>query len=296
MTKRTVLFFVTLFAVFSVFADQSLNSVAAVVNNQIITQSAVDKAMVAAKAQLAAGANPNAIDQTHLRSMVLQNLIDEKLQLELAKQAHITVSDAQVNQAISRIAQQHNMTVSQLESAIVKEGMSVADYRKMIHKQILIHQVEQSAVGNKVGQPTAADLKKARAVIEAQMGAQKQYHVIDVLVPTQQQAQQIMGQLKNGASIKTVAPSNDVTDMGWQTSNTLPELFLQQLSSMKKGDIAGPIQAPNGYHVIQLVNVHGQAHSLTQAQLNNIAYQIRFQHAVKKWMKEMRKTAYVKIN
>src|SRR3990167_3321266 len=120
----------------------------------------------------------------------------------------------------------------------------------MIHKQILLHEVQQKAVAEKVGSVTQADLQKASAMYQSQVGAQKQYHIIDIVVPTKQQAQQIMMQLKNGTAIDKVAPK-ETTDLGWQTQNTLPTLFLQQLSSMKQDDIAGPIQAPNGYHVIQ---------------------------------------------
>ena len=65
---------------------------------------------------------------------------------------------------------------------------------------------------------------------------------------------------------------------------------------MQKGDIAGPISAPNGFHVIQLVNVRGQTlPAPSQKELQNIAYQIKFQKEVKAWLKQLRKSAYVKV-
>lgn len=303
MTKRTHAFFALFFSVFLIaftqcaMADQSLNAVAAVVNNEIITQSELNNAVASAKQQLAASANPNALSDTQLRKMVLQQLIDEKLQLELAQRAKVTVTDAEVTQTIQHIAQGNGMTVTQLKDKLQQEGMSYSAYRKMIHKQLLVHHVQQGAVAHDVGEVTAQDKQKALAMYQSQMSMQQQqYHVIDILANTKQDAEQIMLQLKKGADIKTVAPNN-TTDLGWQTSNTLPTLFLQQLSTMQKGDIAGPIQAPNGYHVIVLMGVHGQANNApSDSQLQNIAYQMKFQQAVKKWLKSLRKTAYIKIN
>lgn len=300
MTKRTNKFYSIIFSIFFVaftsctFANQNLNSVAAVVNKQIIMQSELDAAMASAKQQLAASANPNALSDTQLRKMVLQQLIDEKLQMQLAKQAKITVTDAEVSQTIARIAKGNGLTVAQLQAKIQEQGMSYSAYRKMIHKQLLIHHVQQSAVANKIDAITPADLQKAKAMYQAQMGAQQQFHVIDIVSSSKQKAEKIMVELKNGAKLNTVAP-NSTSDLGWQTANTLPEIFLQQLKTMQPNDIAGPIQAPNGYHVIVLKNMRGQSAHIPKMQLQNMAYQMQFQKAVKQWLAHLRKTAYIEI-
>lgn len=276
------------------FANQNLNSVAAVVNKQIIMQSELDAAMASAKQQLAASANPNALSNTQLRKMVLQQLIDEKLQMQLAKQANISVSDAEVSQTIARIAKGNGLTVAQLQAKIQEQGMSYSAYRKMIHKQLLIHHVQQGAVASKIGPITPSDLQKAKAMYQSQMGAQQQFHVIDIVSTSKQNAEKIMVELKNGSKLNTVAP-NKTSDLGWQTANTLPAIFLQQLKTMQPNDIAGPIQAPNGFHVIILKNMRGQSTHIPKMQLQNMAYQMQFQKAVKKWLAHLRKTAYIEI-
>ena len=304
MTKRTHILLAFIFSLFVIaftpfaIADESLNAVAAVVNNQIITQSELNGAVTKAKAQLAASANPNALNDAQLRKMVLQQLIDEKLQLQLAKKAGITVSNAEVSAAIAHLAQANGVTVAELKAKLAQAGMSFTAYQTMIHSQLIMHQLQQHAVSSQMSPVIQADLRKALLIYQSQMGAQSQaqYHVIDIVAPTKDQAQQIMMQLKKGANISTVAPK-ETTDLGWQTTSALPTLFVQQLSNMKQGDVAGPIKAPNGYHVIQLAGVQGQSTSKpTKAQLENIAQQIKFQEAVKKWLVNLRKTAYIKIN
>ncbi|MDP1573402.1 MAG: SurA N-terminal domain-containing protein [Coxiellaceae bacterium] len=287
--KRHTLFtlFFSLFFSISALA-QSLNSVVAVVNDSVITQSDLNSALAKAKQQMAASRNPQAIDDTKLKQMVLQQLIDEKLLLELADRAKMTVSDKQVNDAIQHIADGNHISVAQLKQALAQEGMNFDDYRAMIRKQLLVHQVQQSAVGNQV-HVTAADIKAAKTQFQQQAQTQgQQYHVIDAVSSSQKAAEKMMLKMKKGDKV-------DADDMGWQTVNTLPSLFVDQLKNMSPGDVAGPIKAPNGFHVIKLVAVRGAQNTLSEEQFKNIAYQMQFQKAVEKWLKIVRKTAYIQI-
>lgn len=307
MTKRTNVIFSLVFSmVFTCCAiadtniptpspsTEHLDAVAAVVNNQIITQSELNRAIVSAKQQIAGNPNSNAISDTQLRKMVLDQLIDEKLQLELAKRANITVSEADVTKAIQHIADGNGLSIVQLKEKLQQEGMNYMAYRKLIHKQLIIHQVEQNAVGSSLNL-TEEDKQAALTEYQSEMNAQQQFHIIDILADTKNDAEKIIAQLRKGADIDSVAP-NQTSDLGWRSAGALPSLFLQQLTNMKPGDIAGPIQAPNGFHVIKLVAMHGETNQPTQQQLQNMAYQMKFQKAVATWVKKLRETAYIKIN
>lgn len=279
------LFFSLLFTINS-FA-QKLNSVVAIVNDSVITQNELNDAMSKAKQQIAASKNPNAIDQTKLKQQVLQQLIDEKLLLALAKRAKITVTDTQVDTAIKNIAQGNHLSVAQMKQALAQQGVNFNDYRAMIQKQLTLHQVEQSAVGAQI-HLTPDDLAAAKKVLLQQMGQSQEYHVIDSVSTTKEAAEKIMIAMKKGEKV-------DTNDMGWQSSNTLPNIFLAQLTHMSPGDVVGPIEAPNGFHVIKLMGVRGPQTALSQEQLKNAAYQMQLQTAVEKWLQTIRKTAYIKI-
>ena len=306
MTKRICTVFSVIFSLFFiswVYADtnlptpvdssQSLNGIVAVVNQQVVTQTELDAAMQQGRHELAASANPAAIDDAHLRTMVLQQLINEKLQLEMASRAKITVSEAQVTQAIEKLAGNYHMTIAELKNKLQQQGMSYTAYRKMIHNQLLIHQVQQTAVGPQVS-ITDQDIANARAQYEAQTQNQQQFHMIDIVSDSKADAEHIAMQLKNGADINKVAPKA-TNDLGWQTADTLPTIFLAQLKHMQTGDVAGPIQAPNGFHVIKLIGMRGQSTTPSKAELQNFAYQMKMQKAVNNWLKQLRKTAYIKI-
>jgi len=274
-------------------SPQHLNTVVAVVNNEIITQDELNAALSQASNQLAASQSPNAIDQNKLKKMVLNQLIDQKLQLELAKQANIKISDQQVMQAIQHVAEANHLTVAELKERLSQEGMSFSAYQKLIHRQLLVHQVQQNAIASTIT-VTNQDIQKVRAQYQAQTNGQQKFHIIDLLASTKQQAQQFQARLKKGEDFSKLAP-NQTKNLGWQTTNTLPSIFLAQLAHMKTGDISTVIQAPNGFHIIKLVGVKGNTATLSTAQLRNYAYQMKFQMAAKKWLATVRKTAYIKI-
>lgn len=274
-------------------AAETLNSVVAVVNQDVVTQAELNAAFTQAKEQLAASANPAAIDDNQLRKMVLQQLIDQKLQLELAKNANINVSDAQVDQAIQHIATQNHFTLPLFKNKLAQHGVKFSAYKKLIHDQLLVHLLQQKAVASKI-HITETDIDAARNLYQSQLNTQQAFHVIDIRTNTQASAEKIAAQLNNGVSIEKAAP-NESNDMGWQTAETLPALFLNQLTAMKAGDISTPIKAPNGYHVLKLIAKHDQSTMPVKKQLQNIAYQMQFQKAVAKWLTELRKTAYIKI-
>lgn len=274
-------------------STENLNRVVATVNNDVITQDEFNAALTQASQQLAASANPNAMDPDKLKEMVLQQLIDQKLQLELAAQANLTVTNAEVSQAISRIAEGYHFTPSQLKEKLAQEGMSYDAYQKLIHKQLLVHKVQESAIGAGVT-VTDQDIQTVRTQYQAHMNAQRAFHIIDAVCPDEKTATQVIKELQQGKNSKNIREAT-VKDLGWKTGNDLPNVFLATVSSMKPGDISKPIQAPNGLHVLQLVAVKGNDSAISEAQLRNYAYQMKFQQAVEKWLKTVRKTAYIKI-
>lgn len=124
---------------------ETLDKVIAIVNSEPITQNELNQQMSVAKDQMKAANMPMPSDQK-LHQMVLDKLIDMKLQLQVAKKAHITVTDQDVNKTIASIAGKNNLSVSQLQSAIEQHNMSFADYKNQIRSEMILSQVTQAMV------------------------------------------------------------------------------------------------------------------------------------------------------
>lgn len=124
---------------------ETLDKVVAIVNAEPITQNELNQQMAIAKTQLQSANQPLPSDAV-LRKKVLDQLINMKLQLQIAKKAHVTVSDAQLNKTIAGIAAKNNMSTDQLKSAIEAHNMSYANYREQIRREIILSQVAQTQV------------------------------------------------------------------------------------------------------------------------------------------------------
>lgn len=298
----------TSFAQKTTTAVTPLDKIVAVINSDVITSSELDKQVAIVKQQMQA-TGAVVPDAATLRKQILNQLIDQKLQLLVAQHNNIKVTDAQLDKAISSIAASNHMTVAQLQVAVAKQGMSFAEYRKQIHDQILIAQIQHAAVGGPIritDQQVSAFLKKQTAT--------QAYHVQDLLVPfpshatpaqmkaTEDKANTLYkdAQTKNGFdNLMQNASSQGLQaiDMGWRSANNLPQIFATQIVKMQTGQVSAPIQAPNGYHLLMLAgsrSVSGQQ-GMTPDQARQILLQQAFEQKLKPWIAQLRKTAYVKI-
>lgn len=287
----------------------SLDKVVAIVNNSVITQSQLNNNIEMVKQQLQSSGQPLPSDAV-LRQKALDQAIAQTLQLQIAQRAKITVSDADVTKAIGEIAQQNGLTVDQLKDALTKQGIGYNQFRSQIHDQMVLHQVQQQALAGKVHVSDAdvqAYMKRAPAGNPNAL-----YHIEDLLVPfsdsasqseqdaATKQATDIVQKARGGASLNQIAgdaPANTLqyTDLQWRNASQLPTLFSGQLANLKPGDVAGPLKAPNGLHIIRLVETRGQAKPLTLNDAKQAVLQQKIQEQADIWVKQLRKTAYIKI-
>jgi len=281
-----------------------IDKIAAVVNADVITEGELQKALARTKKQLAKSTQPMP-DPATLRNIVINQLIYQKLQLQLAKQNHIKATPAQVTRAIEDIAKNNKLTLSQLKAKLKSRGFTYADFRQQISDQITIGQLQGRAVDSKID-ITDQDITNYINQFK-KANDKKQYHVMDILIPladsaskatvtaAKRKAQGMMTKLKKGASMDQVAAGQE-SDLGWNTLSQLPDVFASNLSTMRPGQIAGPIRAGNGFHIIKLIAVKGtNPKPPTRAQAEKVLRQQQFMKAVNKWLMDARKNAYIKI-
>lgn len=288
---------------------QPLDQIVAIVNNDIITQSQLNAAIIRVKKQIR-GAHASMPDETTLKNGVLNQLIYKRLQLQIAKNLNVKVSNEQIDNAIQRLAQQRHLNLAQLKQNMLAESYNYSAFRKELGEEIAISQVQQQAVASHVTVTNEDIDNYLKKYIQWQERA-KQYHVGDVRIAlpaspsqTQLQAAQakvkaIINQLKRNKQInKIIAHYADVdyTDLGWRPITDLPNLFTSIVPQMKINAIAGPITAPNGYHILKLLGTRGKANKTpTRTQIQQFLFQQKFQKALQDWLLNLRKNAYVKI-
>lgn len=280
-------------------AIQPLNGVVAIVNDRVITSNQLDDQERIIKAQLSASKTPLPAEKV-LRHQVLEHMIDQELQLQIAKNAGINIDDDTVDKTIAHIAQENNITVDQMKAQLSSGGMSYDLYRKMIHDQIVIQQLQQEEAGSSVviTPQEVNDMMRSVKLNDANgnaNAAMTEYHIKDILItlpdtPTPDQIDQakqhavdLIKSLKQGQNFSQVAVAESQSqealqggDLGWRKLAELPDPFIPYVKSMQPGDVAGPIRTANGFHIIKLVEMQGPTqnmsgpHIITQSHVRTI--------------------------
>lgn len=245
-----------------------LDSVIAVVNNEVITQSDLDSQVRIVQNQLERSHTqvPNKKD---LQRQVLNHMIDQSLELQQAKQMGIDVDTASVNASVAQIAQQNGMTLDQFQKVIQQQGMSYNAFRNDVRNQMIVNKLQQQEVAPNV----TISQQEVDNYIKA-MGTQKQqeYHLASIFIalpqvpsPDQlesvdQRVGSIMTQLKSGVDFSqlAIAESNGPNalkggDMGWMQLAQIPPQIAQKITAMKVGGLLDPLRTPNGYVIIKLL-------------------------------------------
>lgn len=258
------------FAASTIAPIQSLNGIAAVVNGEIITQQALNTETAMLKQQMQAANQPVPSD-SKLKKQVLNQMIDQKLVLQMAVKDNVSVSSAQVDATIANIAKQNNLTVAQLQQQIAKQGMNYDVYKAQIKQQLLMNGAEQQAIGNTI-QVTDAEVQLAMKKAAKQNQAIPEYHLQALLVPVpnaptpaqlqvaKAQANALIQKLQKGADFSTLAISQSAGsealqggDLGWKQLTQLPPSIAAQVAGAINGTILGPIQSPNGFYIVKVV-------------------------------------------
>jgi peptidyl-prolyl cis-trans isomerase SurA len=307
------------------YAEAATDKIVAIVNNSVITQSELDNKLAAEK-QSAEHVGTEHLTAAQLRQQVLDQLIDRELQLQIAEHNGLKVSDQEVTDAITSIVQRNKMTLARLQQELLKRGMKYQSFRKKIHDDIVLGRLAQQAVGKKI---TVSE-EDVDAFLRSKAGsmrmsvpniADKEYHLLDVLVPTtanpgdkdyieaKKAVTEVLEQLRKGGVIEEIVKNVTVagkplvgSDLGWRSSDSLPEVFKTILPKLKLRDAAGPIIAPNGMHIIILLetrNIAGQKQvapqQMTRDEAREDVYRQKMEKALQPWLRQLRATAYVKI-
>src|SRR5690606_4537845 len=85
-----------------------------------------------------------------LRNQVLERMIIESIQLQMADRMGVRITDGQLNEALERMASQNNMSLPAFRQAIEKEGFSFAEAREQISNEMRITRVQRAQVGERI--------------------------------------------------------------------------------------------------------------------------------------------------
>nr|WP_232239718.1 peptidylprolyl isomerase SurA [Pseudomonas alkylphenolica] len=255
-------------------AVQQLDSVVAIVDNDVVMKSQLDQ-RVREVQQTIAKRGGSAPPASVLDQQVLERLIVENLQLQIGDRSGIRITDEELNQAIGTIAQRNGMSLDQFRAALAHDGLSYDDAREQVRREMIISRVRQRRVAERI-QVSEQEVKNFLASDMGKMQLSEEFRLANILVPTPEradaatiqaaarQAGEIYQQLKQGADFAQLAIARSASEtaleggeMGWRKAAQLPPPFDRLLSSMAVGDVTEPIRTPGGFIILKLQEKRG---------------------------------------
>lgn len=210
-----------------------------------------------------------------LEEQVLDRLIIEEIQMQIADRAGIKISDTEVNKTLLGIASQNSLSLEEFRKDIEAQGSSYKDFRNTVRKEMIIQRVQRGKVGGRV-EISEQELENFINSEEGRTKLAEQYNVQQILISipgranetevekANGQALALLERIKEGESFSKLATTYssgqnalEGGSLGWRTATELPSLFAKEVSILKVGETSEPIRSGAGFHLIHLAEKRG---------------------------------------
>ncbi len=251
-----------------------LDRVVAIVDNDVVMQSQLDQRLRDVQQTIAKrGA---ALPPEHvLTQQVLERLIIESIQLQIGERSGIRITDEELNQALETIAQRNGLSLEQFRQALAQDGLSFADAREQVRREMIISRVRQRRVAERI-QVTEQEVQNFLASDLGKMQLSEEYRLANILIPVPdgaspetlqaaaRQADELYQQLRQGADFAQLAIARSASEtaleggeMGWRKAAQLPPPFDSMIGALQPGEVTEPVRTPGGFIILKLLEKRG---------------------------------------
>ena len=268
-------------------SQRQLERIAALVDEDVVLESEVLERVRMIRDQMrSAGreAPPNDV----LLSQVVERLILESIQLQMAQRGGIVVADDALTRAVQGIAEQNKMTLDQFIAQLAKDGMSYPSFREQVRREMVISRMQQARVmprvfvgeqevdnflNNNLGKLiTGDDYRVGHILLATPEGATP-----EATAAAEKKAQELYNQLKAGADFCALSVANsaaqnalDCGDLGWRKAPQLPALFAELVAASPAGTVLPAIRSAAGYHIVKVQDRRGATGQTEETKVRHI--------------------------
>ena len=251
-----------------------IDKIVAVVDSGVVLASDVETRLNDLKTQAESRGNAVEIND-ELREQVLERLILEQAQVEVAKRRGLQIDDARVNETLLQIAKNREKDLLGLKNAIESEGKSFAVFREQIRRELLINAIRDREVKTRI-RISDTELERFMETTGGQVSTAPELLLSQIVVglpnrpspeviqQAEQKAVQIRDALLKGAPFGQMAvrysdapEASQGGDLGWRNILELNPSFADALTEAKKNTLVGPIRSPGGFHLIAVRDRRG---------------------------------------
>ena len=245
-----------------------LDRVIAIVNEDVVLKSEFN-ARMAQVLQQVANSKQQRPPLDVMNKEVLDQLILENLQMQLAKRAGVRVDDNMMNQTLAGMAQQNNMNYEQFTKLLQQQG-AYESTREALRKQLILRQFQSGAIRRRI----TISKQEIENYLRSEAGSAAiapEYHVAHILIPGDpndarhtELAAQLYKQIQSGTDIRQLAASQNILgiavsggDLDWRKAEDLPSVFAEVVPTLESGQVSKPFTSTNGHHIVKVLEIRG---------------------------------------
>ncbi|MCC5874216.1 MAG: peptidylprolyl isomerase SurA [Gammaproteobacteria bacterium] len=260
-------------------AFQELDRVVAVVDDDVVLASELVERLQYIEQQFRAN-NMQVPPRDVLASQVLERLILDSIQMQMGRRAGVRIGDEELTQAVARVAQQAGMNLNQFQQALAQDGMSYADFREQIRREMIVGRVQQNRVSDRI-YISPQELQNFLASPVGRAATSDDFRVGHILLAVpddatpaavreaEASAREIVAELRDGADFAQMAVARSADqraleggDLGWRKAGQLPSLFAEQVLGASKGQVLEPIRSASGFHIVKVLDKRGASNTV----------------------------------
>jgi len=267
----------------------ALDRVIAIINDDVITESELNRRMAETKTQLEQQKIARPPDDV-LQRQLLERMTVERLQLQIASRRGITVTNTEIDRAVERIAARRKMTSEEYIAALKKEGSDPKEFRDEVQNQLIIQRLVDREINNRV---TVSDAEIEYVMRQLTGGGQanQEFEIAHIFITVPEAASPAAIQKsretaeKARAAIEAGEPFGQVAatysqgqealrggELGWRKAGQLPDMYLDALKALEPGQVSAVLRGPNGFHIVKLMDRRGgvEHKTITQTHVRHI--------------------------
>ena len=262
-----VAIFLTTTSMSAAAAETSLDSIIAVVNDDIILTSEFTRE----RNTMIAQNQPGLPNGEELDRLVVERLIIQSIQLQEAERRNIKVDESGLQRALEEMARNNNVSLTQLRDSVTKEGLDFLEFREDLRKNLTISRLTQREIesGLFVSDAEVEELLST----EASSKGEFLYTLEHILVKLPQQAdaqqdaealgiaQNVASRGRDGENFVTIVRGErnkgiDIEggNLGSRSLSDMPPLFAAEMNSLQVNDVTEPLRSVAGYHILKLIS------------------------------------------
>ena len=276
--------FLTLLASSTLAQVQVLDQVVAIVDDDIILASELQERVAGVRSTMESRGVELPDDETLVRE-TLDRLILDSIQMQLANRYGVRIPDAQLDEAMTRLARQNGLTLEQFRIAVEQSGQNYAATRESLRQDLAIQRVQQGNVMRNIN-ISEQEIDNFLTTEEGEAMTQPEYRVIQALLTTSRgedtasvEAKETfidatLTSIQGGADFETAVSGVEPYaftggDLGWRKLGDIPSMFAEVVPTMSIGDVT-KVRSSSGFHLVYLADAVGGERLVKQTDVRHI--------------------------